>query len=216
VDTVGGDPANSTVVLIDAYSERHKELEVPMFLDETEQRKLDETWRILAETIPQLEFDGFCQSFSVNILFEASSCERLATYFIACFQKEYVTFLSDTHLHEIATEPMVARRERLERNIPKVAGIYIFVSLAEGDKKVLKVGESRDMQDRITNGHLRYGNSHPESSLIDSFESQGIIWPNCIQDLEITLLLFPMHGSETEERRVIELGLKRLLVSELT
>ena len=103
--------------------------------------------------------------------------------------------------------------QKLEADIEACPGIYIFVNLI--NRNVLKVGQSCDMQQRIGQGHLRYGNQQSQSDLIVYCQSKWRAWPESLQEQEITLLCFPMYGSSEDERCFIEHGLQKLLTPEM-
>jgi len=178
--------------------------------DELNQEQEKETWQLLTDLVPALAECDDLSPTGVEQLLSPPIHEKLATYLLMSSRmRARSTFLTDEQLHDIASEEMKAGRVHWETNIDEIPGIYVFVSLVE--RLVYKVGESANLRERITNGHLRYGNQQSDSNLVDYCKSMNESWPQCIREKELTAVVFPVRGSCTEERQFLEFGLQKLV-----
>ena len=182
--------------------------------DSIEKEEEQRTWDVLEEFVVDLDTPP-PPSIDLGTVFQPSSNELLARLFMRFHRTNRTgVFLSHERLFNIAAEEMKPGRVKWETDIDPIAGIYLFVRIAS--KSVIKVGESGNMRNRFGIGHLRYGDQKTLSKLIDHCKSRGEDWPQCIEDQQITSLIFPMGKSCKEERCLIEKGLNTILVPETT
>lgn len=113
------------------------------------------------------------------------------------------TVLNDGQLASIAEGVADAPSD-----IDEVPGVYIFVCLS--DYSVLKVGQTKNLRQRVDKGHLRGCFLGTTSRVIDRFVALDA-WPGALRDLGIGVLLLPLLGSDEPDRLCIENGLIRLL-----
>lgn len=170
-----------------------------------------DTWQVILEsasTVRPFEWSG---QVEVPELLTPPIAQKLAEWFLWWHRKQRAaSFLGWEQLLGIASEAMEQGRPKLETDIEACPGIYVFVNLL--NRNVLKVGQTDDMQQRIGQGHLRYGNQQSQSDLIVYCQSKWGTWPQPLQDQEITALLFPIHGSTVADRYIVEIALQELLL----
>lgn len=167
-----------------------------------------EAWQIICEHVLQLDNESVIEHVDLATLLTSPIHEKLAGWFLHYRRaKLKYQFVNPDQLFSL-----VDYTDGLEGDIDEVAGIYIFVRLVNQD--VMKVGQAKNLRERITRGHLWYGNQNPESNLIDYCKARGC-WPNYINYQEIAALLFSMHNTSEEERCFIEFGLHKLLLPEM-
>ena len=101
---------------------------------------------------------------------------------------------------------LIAKDSKSDHIIPPLPGVYIFTNIRQS--RIDKIGHTGNLQERITRGHLRYGNGDDKSNMIDHYRST---WPNRLEADEIGLFVFPILRSTELQRRLIEEGLMTFL-----
>jgi len=179
-----------------------------VFLDDEKQKEA-ETWQIIRKGVPHLD-DPMPNQIDLRKLFTPPMHENLGTWFLQR-QKADKTwrFLSTDQL--IA---MASKVETAEIDIDQAPGVYIFCSLFS--EAVLKVGQSKDLRNRIACEHLRKGSMNTDSLLIDYAKRNWSVekeadWHDSLNANEVTALIFPMYGSGEVDRLLIEHSLKEML-----
>jgi len=164
------------------------------------------SWKILSDELWELN-EVMPSQITIPQIFTHPVYERIATLFLQ-HRKAIVDW------QFLTTDQMVAiarRSKDAESDIDQVPGIYMFLSL--WDEKVLKVGESKDMRNRIAFNHLRKATQNGYSLLKDYALSHWDVaneskWHELLHTHEVTTLLFRMHGSNRESRLLIERSLQ--------
>lgn len=173
------------------------------FIEEEEERRKEEIWQIISRSILDLE-DPVPNQINLRNLLTHPIHKKLATMFLLQQKADYNWQILDCdQLVSIANKVPEA-----DYDIDQVPGVYLFVS--HGSNNVLKIGQTGDLRERISKGHLMYGDQMIGSKLIGFCKSQWD-WPICLREQDISALMFPMRNSDEQERKFIEFGLQKLL-----
>ena len=160
-------------------------------------------WQVMRSRFAPTELDELPQRIDVRHLLTPPISEKLARWFLQRHIGDKTwQFLSTDQLFDMASSISGS-----DIDIDAVSGVYVFVSLNQG--VVLKVGQAGNLRERICLGHLRYAYQMTESKLIDFCKARWE-WPIALREQEIAALMFPMLGSEEQDRRCIEFGLHSL------
>lgn len=168
--------------------------------------ELHESWRIIANALPEFGSDPMPAVVEVRRVLEMPIHRTLALWFLQDRQtRQSFTLLNTDQLVNIASKVRDS-----ESDIEQLPGVYIFCSIADGS--VLKVGQSQEMRQRIACEHLRKETMNTNSLLIDHAKrrwniANDVEWHQSLRDHEVTAMIFPMRKSEEWDRLVIEYSL---------